>query len=272
MPGCSRPPVISASTRNRCRLRDRRHGGPDLLEGHLAVQLGVERDEHLPQAAAGMGPDQTEAMVRVGGDIGGEQGCVRRSASAKSDRFGRLSDVWQAFHAAVFTPADPDPGQRRFNARAGEPRESVACGCPNFERGEAGFRSAAMHRHVLGGQRLEQGTTRRGQGPLVDQVVGNRATGRPGPGAERGNELVARDHRVLKREQSEEKIAVCVGGHGEAPVHRVTRASPTTGTEHGRSGNVAVEALSHGLPGRAAGRDLDAQLLSRSNATTLRVH
>ena len=38
----------------------------DLLEGDLAVQLGVERHEDRPQPAAGMGPEDAEPLAVTG--------------------------------------------------------------------------------------------------------------------------------------------------------------------------------------------------------------
>ena len=35
----------------------------DLLERHLAVELGIERDEHGSEPAAGMGPQNPEALT-----------------------------------------------------------------------------------------------------------------------------------------------------------------------------------------------------------------
>ena len=64
MPGCSSPPVTSASRRNRCAAA--RVVGvliQDLLERHLAVQFLVEGDEHLAQPAAGVGPQDAEPLA-----------------------------------------------------------------------------------------------------------------------------------------------------------------------------------------------------------------
>ncbi len=73
---------------------------------------------------------------------------------------------------------------------------------------------------MLGGQSGDQGPTHGRQGALLNyQIVGYRPAGRSHPVAERGDELVAGDHGVLKRKQSEEKMAV--GGHRGAPGHGV---------------------------------------------------
>ena len=102
-----------------------------------------------------------------------------------------------------------------------------------------------MRRHVLGSQRVEQGTTRGRQGPLIDQEVSDRPAARPCPGAERGDELVAGDHPVLEREQSEEEMAIGGGGHGEAPVHDVVPPKSGLGTapESGHKGRRRIEVI-----------------------------
>ena len=71
MPGCSRPPVISASIRKRWRLT-----GvigvmvENLLERHLAVELTIERHEDRPKPAPRVRPQHAEplAVARRGAD------------------------------------------------------------------------------------------------------------------------------------------------------------------------------------------------------------
>ena len=72
MPGCSSPPVISASMQEP--LAAGRVVGvvvEDLLERDLAVQLAVERHEHGPQAAAGVRPQDAEPLAVAGGRADG---------------------------------------------------------------------------------------------------------------------------------------------------------------------------------------------------------
>ena len=67
MPGCSSPPVTSASSRNRRRLAA--VVGVmvlDLLERHLAIELGIHRHEDGAQAALGVRPEHAESLA-VGG-------------------------------------------------------------------------------------------------------------------------------------------------------------------------------------------------------------
>ena len=70
----------------------------DLLEGHLAVQLGVERDEDGTQAALGVGPQDAEPLA-VGGCradrvAGGAVGVGRRRSSrSRADMGERRLDI-----------------------------------------------------------------------------------------------------------------------------------------------------------------------------------
>ena len=48
--------------------------GEDLLEGDLAIELGVEGDEDGAQAAGGMGPEDAESLAVGGGGAGGVAG------------------------------------------------------------------------------------------------------------------------------------------------------------------------------------------------------
>ena len=79
-----------------------------------------------------------------------------------------------------------------------------------------------------------------------DRPGSQRSAGRrPRPGAERGDELVAGDHPVLEREQSEEEMAIGGGGHGEAPVHDVVPPKSGLGTapESGHKGRRRIEVI-----------------------------
>ena len=84
MPGCSSPPVISASS-DEPLAADRVVGVllEDLLERHLAVQLGIERHEDLAQPAAGVRPQDAEPLAVAGGRADASSWrCGRRRAGA----------------------------------------------------------------------------------------------------------------------------------------------------------------------------------------------
>ena len=75
MPGCSSPPVISASSEEPL-AAGRVVGVPveDLLQRHLAVQLGVQRHEDGAQAAPGVRPEDAEPLAVAGGRADGVAG------------------------------------------------------------------------------------------------------------------------------------------------------------------------------------------------------
>ena len=99
----------------------------DLLQRHLAVQLGVERHEDGPQAAPGVGPQDAEPLA-VGG------GRARR----RSWRCGRS--------ASPSCSAEPEPTWASVAVELGvpEPREALAGGAADADRGEAPLGVAAV--------------------------------------------------------------------------------------------------------------------------------
>ena len=69
-----------------------------------------------------------------------------------------------------------------------------------------------------GDERLEAGAGVGVEVAAGDEVVGQAPGLVAGPGLEGGDELALVDQAVLKREQSEEEMAVGGGGHGVAPI------------------------------------------------------
>jgi hypothetical protein len=67
MPGCSRPPVISAYA-HEAALGGlvARMARVDFFEGHFATQLSVAGHRHDPQTAAGVRPEDCVACAVVG--------------------------------------------------------------------------------------------------------------------------------------------------------------------------------------------------------------
>ena len=98
--------MTSASSRNRCRLIEIVGVAvEDLLQRHLAVQLGVQGDEDGPQAAPGVGPQDAEPLA-VGG--GGADGVARGAVGIVVGLAGGKpgADVSQGL--LDFGVADPD--------------------------------------------------------------------------------------------------------------------------------------------------------------------
>ena len=64
----------------------------DLLERHLAVELGVEGDEDRAQSAAGVGPEDAEPLAVGGGRADGVAGRVSASPPARVDAVPSMLD------------------------------------------------------------------------------------------------------------------------------------------------------------------------------------
>ena len=130
MPGCSSPPVTSASRRNA--LPARRVVGvlvEDLLERDFAVQLRVERHEDGPQAAAGMRPKDAESQA-VG--RGGADGVAGGSVAV----------------VACLGGGRPRASERRLDVGIAEARQTLSRGTSGRDRGQALLR---CRRHASSG-------------------------------------------------------------------------------------------------------------------------
>ena len=188
----------------------------DLLERHLAVKLGVQRDEDGAQAAAGVGPQHAKPLAvgggRADGVAGGTVGVAvlgvpwpeatwpSVASISGSPSLARLSrvDLPAGTAARLFSTSPPC----RLMRRAGlDGRAIVAVQIA------AGYQMVGQSRGLVAGPSLKGGD----EGTLVDQAV-------------------------LQREQSEEEVAVRGGGHDLAAniVGRAGGGSCLRG-RHGRS-------------------------------------
>ena len=112
----------------------------DLLERHLAVQLGVERHEHGPQAAPGVGPQDAEPLAVAGR---GADGVARGAVSiAVLGRAGCRADV----------------AKRRLDLRIANPRQALPRGLAGRNRGQALLHVAAVPLEVPRHQGLDRRT------------------------------------------------------------------------------------------------------------------
>ena len=183
----------------------------DLLERHLAVQLGVEGHEDRAQAAPGVRPEHAEPLAVAGGRADGVGG--------------------RAVSVAVLGRAvcRADVAERRLDLRVANPRQALPRRLAGRNRGQALLHVAAVGFQVNLGQRFQQRPPGAGQVAAGFQVVGQAPGLVERPGLEGGHELALVDDPVLKREQSEEEMAVGGGGHGEAPGHGVVPGKPDHG-------------------------------------------
>ncbi len=182
----------------------------DLLERHLAVQLGVQGHEHRPQSAAGMRPEDAEPLAVAGGRADG----VRCRAV-------RVAIVGRAVRRG-------DVAERRLDLRVADPRQALSRRIAGRNRGEALLHVAAMGFQVNRSQRFQQRPLGGGEVASGFQVVGQAPGLLERPGLEGGHKLALVDDPVLQREQSEEEMAIG-GDHGEAPGQRVVPGKPDHG-------------------------------------------
>ena len=125
--------------------------------------------------------------------------------------------------------AGADVAERRLDLRVAEPRQALARRLAGRNRGQALLHVAAVGFQVNLGQRLQQRPLGAGQVAAGFQVVGQAPGLVERPGLEGGHELALVDEPVLKREQSEEEMAVGGGGHGKAPGQGVVPGKPDHG-------------------------------------------
>ena len=199
MPGCSSPPVTSASSRKRC-AAGRVVGVvvEDLLQCHLAMQLRVQRDEDGAQAAPRMGPQDAEPLpVGRGRADGVGGGAVGVGIGLARSRTGA------------------DVGESSLDLAVAECGEALAGRSSGGNGGQALLGATAMFLLVEPDHRLDHAALVGVQVAAVDQVFRDLAALVATPGPEGGDELVLIDQAVLEGKQSKEEVAVRIdGGHG----------------------------------------------------------
>ncbi len=202
----------------------------DLLECHLAIQLGVQGHEDRPQPAASMRPEHAEPLAVAGGcadgDAAGAVGIVVLDAGrgmSGGDVVERRLDVGVA-----------DPGQALLRRPAGR------------DRGQAPSHVVVVALEVPRQQRLDCRSVVRVQVAAYLQVVGQAPGLFESPGLERGHELTLVDQAVLQCEHSEEEMTVGGSGHVGGPGGNAVPGTPSRGTSPDQDveGNVASDLLS----------------------------
>ena len=89
----------------------------DLLERHLAVQLGVEGDEDGAQAAPGVGPEDAEPLAVGGGRADGVSWRCGRRRRRDAAVDGRVDPMWP--RVASIRGRRGGPGSRGWTGRRG---------------------------------------------------------------------------------------------------------------------------------------------------------
>ena len=202
MPGCSSPPVISASMRNRCRLVGSSAWWSRIcLSATSRFSSLIQRDEHRPQPAAGVRPEDAEPLAVAGRRADGV-GC-RAVGIAVLGRAVRRRPTWPSVASMSGSPS------RARLSRVDLPAGTAA---------RLFSTSPPCCFQVDVDQRLQQRRLGVGQVAPGFEVVGQALGLVERPGLEGGDELALVDEAVLKREQSEQEMAVGGGGHGMAPI------------------------------------------------------
>ena len=194
MPGCSSPPVISASSTKRPRLSAVVGvAALDLLQGDLAAQFGVLGDEHLAQPAAGVRPQDAVAAGRRRGRPGVDE---RAGRPRLRRRAGAATCLSVCLHVGV--------GERRQRPVQGR--------LDRRQRRQALLRVVAVLLEVFLDQGVEQLQPGRRQVAVVAQEVAERLGLVEQPGVHAGDQGVAGDEVELHGQDAEQQVAV--GGHG----------------------------------------------------------
>ena len=210
----------------------------DLLERHLAVQLGVQGDEDGAQAAPGVGPEDAEPLAVGGGRADGVAG------GAVGVGVGRTAEPSWARVCSI--SGSPSAARlSRVERPAGMAARLFSASPPCFFRCRPTSASTAAR---CVGVEVAAG----------DEVVGQRPGLVAGPGLEGGDELVLVDQAVLQGEQAEEQVAVGGdGGHGASlPGGRHGRCAVGPRRRGPRPGRAGSAGLSHNGSAHSAPRRL----------------
>ncbi len=189
----------------------------DLLQRHLAIQLGIQGDEDGPQPAAGVRPEDAEPLAVGGG----------RADGIAAGAFGIIV-VSSRYRSRADVP------EGRLDVGPAGTRETLASRAPDGQGGEALAGVAAEGLDMQAGDGIDGGATRGIEVSEVDEVVGQRPALVASPGGEGRKQRPLVDQADLQGQQTEEEVAFGIhGGHGmrlskarqdsRAPGHRPRR-------------------------------------------------
>jgi hypothetical protein len=169
----------------------------NLLQRHLAMQLGVKRDEDGAQTTAGVRPEDTEPLAVAGGRAHG----IRGGAVGVG-------------LAILLGRSGSDMTQGALDVGVAELSQALSSRTADRD-GRQTLLDVTVLRDVEVRHSLDDGPLRTGQMTEGDEMFGKGADLVEGPGLEGGHELGLVDQPVLQGEQSEQKVAVGGdGGHG----------------------------------------------------------
>ena len=171
--------MTSASRRNRWRLdRVVGVGVEDLLQGHLAMQFGVQGHEDGAQAAACVRPEDAEPLARAG--------CL---ADRVTRRAVGVIGALRRVRAEV--------GQGTADIGIVDAIQTLAGGTARRDRGQTSLHVAAVLLDVACHQGIHSGSIVGIKVAASDEVVGQGAGLVEGPGLEGGYELALVNQPVL---------------------------------------------------------------------------
>ncbi len=202
----------------------------DLLECHLAIQLGVQGHEDRPQPAAGMRTEYAEPLAVAGccadGNAAGAVGIVVLDAG-RGMSGGEVVERRLDFGVA-------DPGQALLRRPTGR------------DPGQGFPHVATVAIEVPRDQRLDRRAVVRVEVAARLQVIGQAPGLFESPGLERGHELALVDQAILQCKHSEEELSVGGSGHLGVPDDNAGPNAPSHGTSTDRDmeANVASDVLS----------------------------
>jgi hypothetical protein len=172
----------------------------DFLEGDLAAQLLVVRDEDDAQTALGVRPQDAEAQPR-----GGQRADRVRPRGVRVGFFGVVSGGRCLLGRRA---GDGDVGQAGLQVGVGDLLEVLAYRPDGADGRQAARGVVAVLVEVLADEGLQQGVFVLVQGALVPEDVAEGPGLVQHPGAHGGDELVARDEVHLHGQDAEQEIEV----------------------------------------------------------------
>ena len=219
--------------------------GSELLEGDLAVELGVEGHGDLPQAPPGVRPEDREP--RAGG---------RRALGIGERGLGVVLSGGCGGRDAV---------ERGLDLGVGDPLQLGAEGAEPVGGRQALLGVAAMSRQVLVDELLQEVVPRRGQGLLLDQDPAQRFGFLQDPGVHR------RDQGVARRRSSSAPPGCRRAGCGrrDSWAHPL-RTNLAKGTLAGRWTKPPRPSVSYTASKLSSGHDLVDCIEGLANATSYR--
>jgi hypothetical protein len=201
------------------------------------VQFGIQRHEHLAQAAARVRSEDVKPLAIARGRAQGQTG-------------GTIGIVLAVELGGMAVLGPCDTGERRLDLRLAQRRQAGARRSVGGDGGQALLRVTVMGLKVNLGQCVQERPLRGGQVAACLQMVGQALGLVECPGLKGKHELALVDQAVLKREQAEQEMAV--RGHGSPPLHLRRRPDALAIEKRSVEGRMDVSARCRCYPAASA--------------------